>query len=222
MPLRAAVASFVFSLALVPHAASAAALLYDVNATGTPTQPGWTPVSLAGGNDVTFSAVGDVFLDERDRFGQNTDGPGGDTVNNDMWRDFVFADERLGSPTDPAGMDITVTNLAPNTSYNVTLWAFDEISNGTRSMTWNGVVYSFDDAPDPTSLTSRVVKFGVLTDNLGVAVLQGRIDFGQRGGCCNVFVNGFALKPVPEPGSLVLLGGALGAVAIRHRRTRRH
>lgn len=66
-----------------------------------PTQAGWTPVNFSGINGGTFSAVGNVFLDHRDRVTSNTDDVGGDAANNGMWRDFVFADERVPGTDQP-------------------------------------------------------------------------------------------------------------------------
>jgi hypothetical protein len=126
---------------------------YDVNDTGTNnTQSGWTAVDLNGGNNVTFTSVGGTVLADRDRNNANTN-DGGDTANNGMWRDFIFADERSrngASVTDPsnAGMNIAVSNLLAGTLYEVTLWAFDEVSNGGRHMTWNGNALTIPDGPD--------------------------------------------------------------------------
>jgi len=195
---------------LLTSAAGATPILYDVDDRDTvKTLAGWTAVNLDGINGVTFAGVGGVSLDDRDRDNRNTDGAGGDTENNDMWRDFVFADERNTEVGNPAGVDITISGLTASTWYDVSLWAFDEDSNGGRNMLWNGVALSIPDGPDPTGLDSQVANFRVYTDASGAAVLEGRIDFSDQGVCCNVFANGFSLTRVPEPGTLALLGAGL-------------
>jgi PEP-CTERM motif len=205
--------------ALLCGSSVSASLLYDVDDLDIGiTQPGWIATNLNGINGVTFTALGGVFLDDRDRDIQNTDG-GGDVGNNDMWRDFIFADERGVSVTLPAGMDITITGLLANTTYGVRLWAFDEVSNGGRNMTWNGVPLSLPDSPDPASLDDQVASFYAVSDAFGTVVLEGRIG-DPRGTCCNVFVNGFELTAVPEPSTFALFGLGLAGV-VRMLRARR-
>ena len=103
---------------------TASATLFDVNNSNTNnTQAGWTAVDLSGINGVTFTAVGGVRLEHDDRGTLNTDGPGGDIANNDMWRDDIFADERGATVSLPAGIDIAIVNLIANTIFDVRLWA---------------------------------------------------------------------------------------------------
>ena len=168
-------------------------LLFDVDSRATNnTQEGWTAVNLDNINGVTFTSVGGLVIDQRDRGTENTDGEG-DTANNDMWRDFIFADERRSSPlsTGERGMDIVITGLESDTVYDVRLWAFDEHSGG-RNMTWNGNALSLPHSPDPASLDDQVVTFQATSDDEGTLTLEGRIGSPQ-GPCCNVFVNGFEL-----------------------------
>ena len=207
---RPVAACFCALSALAFHANAA---LYDVNngvsATGN-TQAGWIAATAANG--VTFSGAGSTIA-SRDRGTGNTNGPGGDTANNDMWRDFIFGN---GSDLAGEGLDITITGLLANTDYNVRLWGWDDSSNNGRTALWNGNLLTFPSDPDPTDLDDYVVAFTATTNGSGTLVLQGRaVNTGQPH---NVFVNGFELVAVPEPGSLALalIGGLL---MVRRRRS---
>lgn len=185
------------------------------------TQAGWTAVDLNGTADVSFASVGGLILDDRDR-GACINSAVGSSFDN-MWRDFIFADERNVNVGTPAGMDITLSNLMPSTMFSVSIWAFDVISFPTRSMTWNGVEYRFDGQADalPDGLGEKRVSFTVMSDAFGTAVLNGRINTDDAGPCCNVFANGFSVSTVPEPSSMALVAFgsvALGVVVRRRRR----
>lgn len=210
----------VIAVAMAIISTDASAVLFDANdRSSNITQAGWTAVDLTGANGVTFTAVGGSVLDDRDRGTGNTNGAGGDVANNDMWRDFVFADDRPeGSVAGVDGMDITVTGLMANRLYDVRLWAFDDSSNHSPSMTWNGNALGFPSVPDPTSLDDYVVAFQASTDGAGTLLLEGRVA-GQGGNCCNVFVNGFEVtKSVPEPATAML--GVFGVAMLGLRRRR--
>lgn len=226
MNRRRLMKGFVFTVAVLasaaaPRLADAQPLRFDVNsrAAGAQTQSGWTAVNMNNINNVSFSAVGGVFLDDRDRGAGANSAPG--STFDDMWRDFIFADERGVTVGSPAGMDITIANLMPSTLYTVSLWAFDVVSVPTRRMTWNGVEYSFSGTdPRPDGLMEKRVNFTTMSDAFGIAVLNGRINEQSPGPCCNVFVNGFTLAEVPEPTSFALFGIGATLLGLRARRRR--
>ena len=188
---RLSVCFILIGMSLVNHAQ---AVLYDVDdIASNNTQSGFIAVNRNGINNVTFTGVGGSGIDDRDRNASNTDGAGGDVANNDMWRDFIFA---TNSTVLGRGMDINVSNLNPNTIYNIRVWGFDDSSNGGRNMTWNGKALGFPNSPDPTSLGDYSVWTLGKTDATGQLVIEGRAA-EPLGPCCNVFVNGFQLIEGP-------------------------
>lgn len=173
---------------------------FDFNAPGSPTQAGWTAADSGIGSDGTVSvsteAIGGVTVDTRDRTNANTDG-GGDVDNNDLWRDFVFANGSFDSAPD-SGLRITLTGLQGQRIYPITIWAFDESSNANRSADWGPAgdpleTLTFPTEPDPTSLADYVITFEVATDASGQAVIEGIVAAVSPSPSHNVFVNALAI-----------------------------
>lgn len=214
-------------IALAPATLTAATVYYDVNDDddgASSTQAGW--LATNPGSSVSFSAVGSgVVLDDRSR----TDNGGG--AEADMWKDFIFIN---GSDTtdNTKGMDVTITGLLLNTTYNISVWAYDDSSNdqlgNPRNTLWTGsnggtsAVLSFTGSGDidPTSLSDYTASFTGVTDGAGTLILAGR---GTAGGVTvagqpNVFLNGFSLEAVPEPSSAALLGVGGLALLLRRRK----
>jgi hypothetical protein len=174
---------FVAAIAAVSlwSSAASAVLIYDVNdlnaqGVSSPTQASWIAVNLTGINNVTFAGVGGVNLADRNRGNNpfpntNTDGAGGDIAHKDMWEDFIFAQEIAADVALPAGMDITVAGLSALTTYDVRLWAYDDISGSdvsgeTPNMAWNGNAMMIGPT-DPTSLNDQVVTYQAMSNGAG-------------------------------------------------------
>jgi len=189
---------------LLASAAPALAALIDVNESGSSTQSGWTAADASNINNVTFAAVGSVTVDDRVR---TTNGGGAEA---DMWEDFIFAN---GSNLTSEGLDISVSGLLANTTYDVTIWAFDDGSNGGRSADWTGsnggtsATLTFPDGPAPVDLNDYRIDITAITDGAGVFTLEGRTSASGPVGTHNVFINGFEYSTVavPEPTSALLV-----------------
>lgn len=113
----------------------------------------------------------------------------------ELLRDFLFA--RGTTPAD--GLDITLTNLTPDSVYDVRIWSFDTASNGDRVSDWtaNGVLvqddYTFngeDVPPDPVDNDVYAFDFMTVSDDEGALLIQGR---WQGGSCCGVFLNAMSV-----------------------------
>lgn len=172
---------------------------FDFNAAGSATQEDWTAADLGNGTNGTVTilteAIGAVTVDVRDRANGNTDE--GDSARNDLWRDFVFANGSSADAPD-TGLKITLTGLAPQTTYPITIWGFDDGSNNGRSADWGpeGMkleTLTFPSAPDPASLDDYKITFETDTDATGTLILNGLVAVENPIDVHNVFVNGLAV-----------------------------
>lgn len=224
---------FLFFLPLAtllgPGPAEAVTAMFDFNTAGSVTQAGWTAAPLGTGTDgivsIATSAIGAVTVDSRDRGLINTDT--GDTANNDMWRDFAFANGSF-SAAPGTGLRINITGLTANAVYPVTIWGFDESSNQSagspgRSADWSGggagpATLTFPSSPDPASLGDYMVTLNVTTDGGGAVELQGIVSATTPDASHNVFVNGLRIgDAIPEPSVAILAVAGLGLAFLRRR-----
>lgn len=204
----------------------AVTVMFDFNTGSSLTQSGWTGANLGNGNNGTVfiatTALGTgVVRDSRDRGTANTDGSGGDTANNDMWRDFVFANEsnnNLGN-----GLSLSITGLALNTTYPITIWGFDSGSGGARLAEWSGGGGSGQltfngSGGDPTSLNDYAVSFNATSSGTGGLIITGLTVLGSSNSH-DVFINGLEIgDAIPEPSTTLL--GLLGlSLMLRRRRS---
>lgn len=186
---------------------STAIAKFDFNTATSLTQAGWTGLPLGNGGDGTISvttvAIGPVNVDVRDRNAANTDDATGDIDNNDLWRDFVFANPSFANAPG-SGLSITLTGLAPSTTYPITIWAFDESSNAQadgfpRAGDWGvagepaQATLTFPDSPDPTSLNDDTITIEVSTDASGQVVIEGIVAAVTPSTSHNVFINAMAI-----------------------------
>jgi hypothetical protein len=197
--------------AVFPNPAAGSTLAVDIEDIVPLIQPGFESLAgtgtaaaaevsaVFGTRTVTITAVGSTTLQSRDRAGA----AGGNDFN-PLFRDFIFANT---SSDDGDGMDITITGLAPLTSYPVTLWIWDPTSTVTpRRSTWLASdgpnpptvkipVYSLEGLTTPNTLADRRVQFTAVSDPSGTLVIQGRKETGYNVAAANVnvFLNAFII-----------------------------
>lgn len=116
-----------------------------------------------------------------------------------LLRDVIFS-----RSLDNGGLDLTVSNLAPNQTYSFTIWSFDALSTGSRVSDWfaNGVLvrenYTFDGQTLPTSNSQYRFTFDATTDPSGRMLISGRRDsssVGASGGAdFGVFINALEIR----------------------------
>ncbi len=188
--------------ALLGVGAQAAPIRFDFNTAASATQADWIALPDGNGTDGTISVATTVIapatLASRDRTAANTDGAGGDITNNDLWRDFVFANGSTNA-NPGSGLTVTLSGLIPNTAYPLRIWAFDESSNATapsvgRTADWSTPTETatlvFPTSPDPATLASYTVLLHGTADENGVLVLTGVVSATNPDVSHNVFING--------------------------------
>jgi len=172
------------------------------NFTGIPdsgTGSGTTATVTAGSITVKLDAIGGTTLSARNRSGTVDDCLADAASLNNIAEDFVFSSTSSYLAGTPRGMNVTVSGLAPNTSYSVTLYSYDAASNGVRSAVWtnpatgNSGTLTFDGAanqlPDDAAWLSRSVTLAAQTNGSGQLILEGRAAAAGQTASHNVYVN---------------------------------
>lgn len=164
------------------------------------TQPGFTGMTINqngtsfNGVSVNLSVAGGATLDDRDR---TTPVDGGTLTTAQIYDDFVFANGTF----DGAELQVRLQGLAPNTTYRVTLWSFDDLSNGTRASDWTEISsgapvwieqgYTFDGVDPPTADGEYTMTADLATSPTGQLVLRGVRNGGTSHG---VFLNALRVE----------------------------
>lgn len=189
---------------------SGVALQVDVDVAGSPnTQSGYQMynTSLAGtpftnGIRMTISGVGAPLADRaRTSSPFVTNGPG--LTQAQIYNDFIFANStNVGS-----GVHISLSHLAPNTPYGVTIWSFDPNSGGNRISSWTELSsgtpvainanYTFNGNVSPVADFDDTVKGVVTSSPSGTLEIQGVTVSAP--GSFGTFVNGLRLVANPGP-----------------------
>jgi len=191
-------------------------LLLDLNANNIPaqTEPGFTSFtiedsgSVIDGIKVEFAAI-TGSIDARLR-----GAPAGIPYSL-IYRDFVF--------TRPGGMRVTLSGLDPNETYQITIYAYDNLSTagGDRIADWtaNGefLLTAGFTAQDPTGADDYAFSSMAQSDPNGTIVLEAgpNENTAEQSGASNpyAFVNALvvssltpvniARRPVPEDGAII-------------------
>jgi hypothetical protein len=186
-------------------------LQLEFNAVSTPAnvQPGFQSMTLASrsvvfnnATKVTVSDLNGAILADRDRnsAGIVTNNPPALTTAL-LYNSFIFDDITvLGS-----GIDILIQHLAPNTTYGINLWSYDEASGGGRVSDWLEVIsnttiyssYTFDGNSHPTADWQHTLGALLTSDPSGQLDIQAT----QNGlsSSFGVFLNALTVTANPVP-----------------------
>ena len=158
-----------------------------------------------GALTVKLDAVGSgLTLSARNRSGTASDILANTASLNNAAEDFIFASTSNYVAGTPKGMDVTISGLAPNTAYPVTLYAYDRASVApARVAQWTDVTstatgtLSFTGSDgqlaDDAAFLARSVTLAAQTNASGQLVLQGRAAVAGNAASHNVFLNGLQI-----------------------------
>jgi hypothetical protein len=153
-----------------------------------------------GAINVKLDAFGSgLTLSARNRQGSTESIANSASLNN-VGEDFIFASTSNYVAGTPKGMNITVSGLAANSAYPVTLYAYDRASatparvaawtdatgGASGTLTFNG---ADGQLPDDAAVLSRSVTLAAQSNASGQVILQGRAAATGNSSSHNVFIN---------------------------------
>lgn len=204
------VTSSVVPLTVVPYvpATSGTALQVEFNwAAGPVVQPGFSSMTLSqnpasfGGPQITLSPIGATSLSDRERTVPVNNPPALTTA--DIYQEFIFST----ATTPETGIDVFIKRLAPNTSYGLTVWSYDQENSGASDWTINGSgspvtmgtpgfpFYDFTGNPQPTANYQETMGALVTSSATGTLDIQGVVD--PYNSVVAVFLNAMVLTANP-------------------------
>ncbi len=231
-------------------AQGSAAATPGLNTTSAPGWSGWNPGN-AGTASTTISGYGvSIFktrptgtnFDGRSRNHPNADNPNGLIPSGLglMYRDLTFINQGGAEGVNVLG--VTVTNLLPNTTYEVTAYAYDNQGNGRTNFTAtapDAETGNYDPSNFPThvpvswtsgfnsstaaNLPPAGAVFQITTNASGAGSFYAWGGDGPGGSTnsTSTYLNGFSIASidtqVPEPSSMALLGGVSLLAMFRRR-----
>ncbi|WP_160164681.1 LamG-like jellyroll fold domain-containing protein [Pedosphaera parvula] len=199
-----AVTSSIVQLTVIPYipATNGTVLQVEFNWAPAPAvQSGFSSMTLNvnpatfSGPEVTLSTIGATFFSDRSRSVPVNNPPNLTQAN--LYQQFIFSTAN----TPGTGIDILLQRLAPNTTYGLTLWSYDnannlfadwtEVSSGTPVTVQTG--YIFTGSSQPTADYQDTLGTLLTSSTNGQLEIQGVVDSGTAG----IFIN--ALRLVANP-----------------------
>jgi len=152
-----------------------------------------------GAINVKLDAFGSgLTLSARNRQG-NTESIANAASLNNVGEDFIFATTSNYVAGTPKGMNITISGLAADAGYPVTLYAYDRGSATARATVWTDATggasgtLTFNGAdgqlPDDAAVLARSVTLAAQSNASGQVILQGRAAATGHASSHNVFIN---------------------------------